>query len=305
MRSSSGIDIGPPRLRASRSASPARSRASASSGGGRGGASARARRARRERGRPRPVLHARARGAARSAASRRRSSTTRTRASSTATSARRPSRRRSTTRDREMLGDAALERAEVLAEQGELRAHEGGLRLGRTRLPGRAPLAASRRARMRSRSSTTTTGTILGVVEQERAYSTVHEGAIYLHLGESYRVLELDLEARTALVEPFSGRLLHAGEEGDDDRDRGRRELSGRRLGLEASFGAGQRHRAGRRLPEALDPGRRAARPRHARSPADHLRDGGRVVPARSPSCSQAWTGCRACSAPCTPPSTR
>src|ERR671931_336204 len=49
------------------------------------------------------------------------------------------------------------------------------------------------------------TGTVLGLVERERAYSTVHEGAIYLHLGESYLVRELDLGARTALVTPYSG----------------------------------------------------------------------------------------------------
>ncbi|HET7857453.1 MAG TPA: DEAD/DEAH box helicase [Gaiellaceae bacterium] len=49
------------------------------------------------------------------------------------------------------------------------------------------------------------TGTVLGSIEREKAYSTVHEGAIYLHLGEQYRVLALDLAARTALIEPFSG----------------------------------------------------------------------------------------------------
>src|SRR4029077_11917745 len=48
-------------------------------------------------------------------------------------------------------------------------------------------------------------GTVLGLAEQERAFTTVHEGAIYLHLGESYRVRALDLENRNALVEPFSG----------------------------------------------------------------------------------------------------
>src|SRR4029079_4505619 len=48
-------------------------------------------------------------------------------------------------------------------------------------------------------------GTVLGIVERERAYSTVHEGAIYLHLGESYLVRELDLQARTALVTPYKG----------------------------------------------------------------------------------------------------
>jgi DEAD/DEAH box helicase domain-containing protein len=51
----------------------------------------------------------------------------------------------------------------------------------------------------------TETGSVLGTIERERAYSTVHDGAIYLHLGESYRVLTLDVTARSALVEPFSG----------------------------------------------------------------------------------------------------
>ena len=38
-----------------------------------------------------------------------------------------------------------------------------------------------------------------GLVERERAYSTVHEGAVYLHLGDQFAVTELDLETRTAL----------------------------------------------------------------------------------------------------------
>jgi DEAD/DEAH box helicase domain-containing protein len=49
------------------------------------------------------------------------------------------------------------------------------------------------------------TGTVLGIVERERAYSTVHQGAVYLHLGESYLVRELDLGARTAVVTPYRG----------------------------------------------------------------------------------------------------
>ena len=40
------------------------------------------------------------------------------------------------------------------------------------------------------------TGTVLGIVERERAYSTVHEGAVYLHLGEQYGVTSLDLETQ-------------------------------------------------------------------------------------------------------------
>ncbi len=43
---------------------------------------------------------------------------------------------------------------------------------------------------------------MLGLVERERAYSTVHEGAVYLHLGEQYLVRSLDLEQRVAVVEP-------------------------------------------------------------------------------------------------------
>ncbi len=48
-------------------------------------------------------------------------------------------------------------------------------------------------------------GEVLGTIEAGRAYSTVHEGAVYLHLGRSYLVLELDLGARRALLEPFDG----------------------------------------------------------------------------------------------------
>ncbi len=49
------------------------------------------------------------------------------------------------------------------------------------------------------------TGTMLGAVERSRAYSTVHEGAVYLHLGESFLVSELSLNTMVAVVEPFSG----------------------------------------------------------------------------------------------------
>jgi len=48
-------------------------------------------------------------------------------------------------------------------------------------------------------------GEVLGDVEAARAHGTVHEGAVYLHLGRSYVVRELDLAARRALVEPLHG----------------------------------------------------------------------------------------------------
>ena len=43
------------------------------------------------------------------------------------------------------------------------------------------------------------------MLEQERAFSTVHEGAVYLHRGETYLAETLDLGDRVALVTPFDG----------------------------------------------------------------------------------------------------
>src|SRR5262249_59505924 len=48
-------------------------------------------------------------------------------------------------------------------------------------------------------------GSVLGTLERERAYSAAHEGAVYLHLGEQYLVQSLDLETGTALVDQFTG----------------------------------------------------------------------------------------------------
>jgi DEAD/DEAH box helicase domain-containing protein len=103
--------------------------------------------------------------------------------------------------DSETLGPEALERAALLPELRKT--PRGYVWAGRDYPAGRFGL----------RSATpdsfavvdTSTGSLLGLVERERAYSTVHDGAVYLHLGESYRVLTLDHEARTALVEPFAG----------------------------------------------------------------------------------------------------
>jgi DEAD/DEAH box helicase domain-containing protein len=103
--------------------------------------------------------------------------------------------------DREVLGDAALERAAALPE---LRRTDAGYVWA-----GRDYPAAHVSLRSTGPESFTvvdaTSGAVLGIVEQERAFSTVHEGAIYLHLGESYRVRALDLESRHAVVEPFRG----------------------------------------------------------------------------------------------------
>src|SRR5207253_2343760 len=89
----------------------------------------------------------------------------------------------------------------------------------------------------RPRSSTMrTTAAAPGLVEHGRAYSTAHDGAIYLHLGEQFRVVSLDLEVRAALVEPFSGDYYtQAKKETMTAIDQAQR--AERRLGLELSFG--------------------------------------------------------------------
>ncbi len=48
-------------------------------------------------------------------------------------------------------------------------------------------------------------GSPVGTVDEARAFRQVHPGAVYLHRGETYRVRDLDLDARTAVVEPADG----------------------------------------------------------------------------------------------------
>ena len=46
------------------------------------------------------------------------------------------------------------------------------------------------------------TGRLVGTVDEPSAHLIVHEGAIYVHQGDSYLVGTLDLDDRVALVEP-------------------------------------------------------------------------------------------------------
>jgi DEAD/DEAH box helicase domain-containing protein len=100
--------------------------------------------------------------------------------------------------DAAILGPEALERA---AHLPELKRTPAGWIWGGTDYPA---------ARIALRSADPTsftvvdgeTGDILGLVDRARAYSTVHDGAIYLHLGEQYLVRTLDLEGRAAVVTP-------------------------------------------------------------------------------------------------------
>jgi DEAD/DEAH box helicase domain-containing protein len=77
---------------------------------------------------------------------------------------------------------------------------------------------------------------VLGRVERSRAYTTVHNGAVYLHGGESYLVRELDEVALCAVVEPFGGDwYTQVKRETETEIVRPLREE--RRLGLDLVFG--------------------------------------------------------------------
>jgi DEAD/DEAH box helicase domain-containing protein len=107
--------------------------------------------------------------------------------------------------DERFFGPGWRAHAEELTGAGVLRERATGF------VPRRADDYPAARVALRSASADSfvlidgSSGEVLGTIEATRAYATVHEGAIYLHLGRSYRVLELDLGSRRALLEPFSG----------------------------------------------------------------------------------------------------
>ncbi|HVO54048.1 MAG TPA: DEAD/DEAH box helicase [Solirubrobacterales bacterium] len=109
-----------------------------------------------------------------------------------------------TDEDEEIFGAGWRQRAERLVEAGELRGAGGKL------LPRRNTFVAGRIA-LRSASADSVavierdSGEMLGLVEAERAFTTVHPGAVYLHLGRSYEVERLDVQERRAIVSAFDG----------------------------------------------------------------------------------------------------
>ena len=107
--------------------------------------------------------------------------------------------------DEAYFGVAGMARADQLGAAGKLhRSATGTLAWSQPRSP-------AARVGLRSASSETFViadgrdGTVLGTIEGERVFRSAHPGAVYLHLGESYLVRHLDLDAASVMVEPFSG----------------------------------------------------------------------------------------------------
>ncbi len=102
--------------------------------------------------------------------------------------------------DLEIFGPAARQVVDELTASGRLRRRLGGwysMRRGRggpggLRGAGDAPVRVVEQA----------TGRLVGTVDEPSAQLLVHDGAVYLHQGDSFVVSRLDLADRVALVEP-------------------------------------------------------------------------------------------------------
>jgi DEAD/DEAH box helicase domain-containing protein len=107
--------------------------------------------------------------------------------------------------DEPILGPGWRQGAEALVAEGLLRERATGF------VPRRADDYPAARVALRSASADSFmlidagSGEVQGTIEAGRAYATVHEGAVYLHMGRSYLVRELDLGSRRVLLEPFDG----------------------------------------------------------------------------------------------------
>jgi len=105
-----------------------------------------------------------------------------------------------TEEDLDIFGPAAREVVHELTGSGRLRRrpagwysmHRGVAGPGGLRGAGDAPVRVVEEA----------TGRLVGTVDEPSAYLLVHDGAVYLHQGDSYLVSRLDLADRVALVEP-------------------------------------------------------------------------------------------------------
>jgi DEAD/DEAH box helicase domain-containing protein len=102
--------------------------------------------------------------------------------------------------DLELFGPAALDGVQALEAAGLLRRRTGGWYwTDRRRASDLADIRSSGGPPVRLVEAGT--GRLLGTVDGSAAHSTAHTGAVYLHQGETYLVLSLDLDEGVAVVE--------------------------------------------------------------------------------------------------------
>ncbi|MGH3369055.1 MAG: helicase-related protein, partial [Nocardioidaceae bacterium] len=101
--------------------------------------------------------------------------------------------------DLELFGPMARPGVEALTQAGMLRRRpRGWFWTDRSRASDLADIRSTGGSPVRLVEDGT--GRLLGTVDQGSAHSSVHEGAVYLHLGETYLVLGLDLEENVAVL---------------------------------------------------------------------------------------------------------
>ena len=107
--------------------------------------------------------------------------------------------------DERYFGEVGMLRAAQLADSGKLRRRpDGSIVWSQPSFP-----AAQTSLRTASTEQFVIVeardGSVLGTVEHERVFRFAHPGAVYLHLGQSYLVRELDLRNHTVIVDDFGG----------------------------------------------------------------------------------------------------
>jgi DEAD/DEAH box helicase domain-containing protein len=103
--------------------------------------------------------------------------------------------------DLDLFGPGAAKAVGQLAAAGELRQRPSGWYYARHRRPARGISIRGDLGRP-VRVVEEATGRLVGTMDEPSAHRYVHDGAVYLHQGESYVVSRLDLDAAVALVKP-------------------------------------------------------------------------------------------------------
>jgi DEAD/DEAH box helicase domain-containing protein len=103
--------------------------------------------------------------------------------------------------DLELFGPASAKAVADLGAAGELRRRPSGWYYARHRRPAREISIRGDLGRP-IRVVEEATGRLVGTMDEPSAHRYVHDGAVYLHQGESYLVSRLDLADSVALVDP-------------------------------------------------------------------------------------------------------
>jgi DEAD/DEAH box helicase domain-containing protein len=104
--------------------------------------------------------------------------------------------------DLDLFGPAAAPAVAGLTTAGELRRRPSGWYSARHRRRPGAEISIRGDLGRPVRVVEEATGRLIGTMDEPSAHRYVHDGAVYLHQGESYLVRQLDLADRVALVEP-------------------------------------------------------------------------------------------------------